>query len=165
MRGALLGLLLLLAWPLILLAVIVCAPRGRYPWWLITPDDPFALGHDVPHFGAYEPTVRRVYLNLGRVLGDIYWLGLRNSAYGVRYRLKPDRFKGLIDYRNLRITIVRGRRLTLYCVEGFRCWQVSLGRFELLAGWMVRGAALDPFTIRQPVNMEFRPVFSPRKAG
>jgi len=165
MIGALIGLALLLLWPLALLAVMVCAVRGRYPWWMTTPDDPFVRG-EAAHFGAYETTVRAVYARFGRYIGDVYWLGLRNQLFGLRYWLKPDRFKGITDYSRMRRRIDPPRgALTVYCVEGYRLWQWRVGPFELLAGWMVRGAALDPFTPRQPVNMDFRPTFSPRKAG
>jgi hypothetical protein len=157
--GALQGLVLLLLWPAALLAVLVCARRGRYPWWLLTPDDP------VSPFGQYEATVRAVYARVGRYWGDVYWLGIRNTLYGLRYALKPARFKGVQDYSALGRRITPRGRLTTFCVEGYVLWQVRLGGFDLLAGWMTRGAALDPFTPRQPVNMEFRPVLSVRRAG
>jgi hypothetical protein len=159
MIGAFLGLLLLALTPLNLVAVLIAARRGRYPWWMVTPDDPASP------FGQYEPTVRKMYEKVGRYWGDVYWLGLRNSLYGLRYRLKPARFKGVTDYSNFRRHIEARGNLTVYCVEGLRLWQYRRGSFELLAGWMVRGAALDPFTPRQLINMEFRPVFSLRRAG
>ncbi len=159
MRGALIGLLIdLLGIParaLVLLLAIV----GRYPAWLVTPDDP-----ESP-FGKYEPTVREVYARFGRYLGDVYWLAWRNVLFGLSYRFKPARFKGLIDYSDLRRTITARGALTIFCVEGYQLLQLRVGGFEVLAGWMVRGAALDPLTRRQPVNMEFRPIFSLRKAG
>lgn len=159
MRGALLGLLIdLLGIPARVL-VLLLAIGGRYPAWLVTPDDP-----ESP-FGKYEETVREVYARFGRYLGDVYWLAWRNVLYGLAYRFKPARFKGVTDYSALGRRIEQRGRLTVYCVEGLQLWQYQLGGFELLAGWMVRGAALDPFTPRAPVNMEFRPVFSVRKAG
>ena len=159
MLGAFLGLLLLALTPLNLIAVLVAARRARYPWWMVTPDDP------VSPFGQYEATVRSVYARFGRYVGDLYWLGLRNSLYGLRYALKPARFKGVTDYTVFARHITSRGRLTIFCVEGLRLYQYRVGGFELLAGWMVRGAALDPYTPRQPVNMEFRPVFSLRRAG
>lgn len=167
MQPALIGLACLLLAPLNLLAVALCAVRGRYPWWMDTPDDPFVTGPVVPpHYGHYEPTVRAVYARLGRYLGDLYWLGLRNRLAGLRYRCKPARFIGVTDYTVFaREVLYHGRWLTEYRVEGCVLWQLNLGRFEWLAGWMVRGAALDPYTPRQPVNMEFTPTFGPRRAG
>ena len=159
LRGALIGLLIeLLSIPARVL-VLVLAIGGRYPAYLVTPDDP-----ESP-FGKYEPTVREVYARFGRYLGDVYWLAWRNVLFGLSYRFKPARFKGLIDYSGLRRTIDPRGAITMYCVEGYRLLQLRVGGLEFLAGWMVRGAALDPLTRRQPVNMEFRPIFSIRKAG
>jgi hypothetical protein len=166
--GALLGAVLLLLWPLALLAVLLLARRGRYPAWLVTPDDPFVTAPPAErplHFGHYEASVRAVYARLGRYWGDVYWLGIRNVLYGLRYALKPARFKGVQDYSVFGRSITVRGALTTYCVEGYVLWQWRVAGIELLAGWMVRGAALDPFTPRQPVNMEFRPVLSPRRAG
>lgn len=168
MRGALLGLQLLLLWPLALLAVIACAPFGRYPWWLITPDDPFALGRPVPHFGAYEPTVRRVYLTLGRMIGDIYWLGLRNQLYGLKHALTPAAYRNLRDVSRLdpRFVVNEGR-VARYQAGELALYEVNFSWLPLvmLAGWAVRGVVRDPFTLRQPVHMEFRPIFTIRKRG
>ena len=165
MIGAILGLLLLALTPFNLAAVLIAARRGRYPWWMVTPDDPFVRG-EAAHFGAYEPSVRAVYARLGRYLGDVYWLGLRNSLYGLRYRLKPGRYKSTVYYGEFERSLdTRRRWLTVYRVDGLTEWQVNVGPFELLAGWHVRGVVLDPATPRQPVNMEFRPIFSLRRAG
>lgn len=162
--GAFLGLLLLLLWPVAFVAVALYAIRGRYPFALTTPDDPFER-ELAPHFGHYEETVRAIYTLFGRYVGDVYWLGLRNSLYGLRYMLKPNKYRGLIDYSHMRVSVSRGRLMTTYIADGLPLWQINLWTFEILAGWMVRGAATDQHTIRQPVNMEFRPVFSPRRAG
>ena len=159
LRGAFLGLCVLLLWPAAFVAIVLCAIVGRYPAILVTPDDPASP------FGGYEATVRQVYARFGRYVGDVYWLGIRNPLYGLRYGLKPARFKGLTDYSELSRVIVNRGALTVFCVEGYTLWQVRRGGFELLAGWMVRGAALDPFTQRQLINMEFRPIFSMRRAG
>lgn len=158
MIGAFLGLLFLLAYPLTVPVILLLARRGRYPWWLVTPDDPASP------FGQYEATVRAFYAKAGRYWGDVYWL-LRNNLYGLKYACKPARFKGVVDYSVFGRHIESRGRLTIFCVEGYRLWQYRVGGFEVLAGWMVRGAALDPYTPRQPVNMEFRPVLSLRRAG
>jgi hypothetical protein len=159
LRGALLGLLIdLIAIPARVL-VLLFAIGGRYPWWLLTPDDP------VSPFGSYESTVRSVYARFGRYVGDVYWLAWRNVLFGLAYRFKPARFKGLTDYRALPRSLVKRGRLTIYSAAGLGLWQYRVGGFELLAGWMTRGAVLDPDTPRRPINMEFRPVFSVRRAG
>lgn len=67
--------------------VPILAIWGKYPWWLVTPDDP------VSPFGQYEPTVRKIYEKYGRYIGDVYWLAWRNSGFGYSYKLKPDWLK------------------------------------------------------------------------
>jgi hypothetical protein len=157
--GALLGLAVeLLSIPARLL-VPLFAIGGRYPWWMVTPDDP------VSPFGTYEATVRAVYARFGRYLGDVYWLAWRNVLYGLSYRLKPAVFKGVVDYTVFATWALPRRGGWLYVCEDYALRQWGIGRFEILAGWMVRGAVLDPLAPRQPVNMEFRPIFSVRRAG
>jgi len=164
LRGSLLGLLLFALNPLARLAVLVYAIRGKYPWWLITPDDPPRPGAE--HFGQYEPTTRSVYKRFGRYLGDVYWLGWRNTLYGLAYHFKPDRFKGITDYSRLSHHIQYRWWGVVYRCEGYTLRQIDLpGRFEILLGWQVRGAVLRPYGQRDPVNMEFRPMFSIRRAG
>lgn len=157
--GAFLGLLLDIAGFPARALVFIFAIGGRYPWWMVTPDDP------VSPFGRYEATTRAVYERFGRYAGDVYWLAWRNVLFGLAYKLKPAKYKALQNYSHLERSAVQRGRVTTFIVDGLPLWQINLGPFELLAGWMVRGAVLDPHTIRQPVNMEFRPVFSPRRAG
>ena len=162
MAGIALALLLhlvgLIARPLVLLYAI----RGRYPAWLITPDDP-----ESP-FGQYEPTVRQVYRRFGRYLGDVYWLAWRNVAYGLRYKLKPaellPRTDGLgeLNYAHLRRAVVYGKRVDYFEAEGYPMWRVRLGPLIVLAGWKVESIVEDPFTHRAALNMEGRPVFTVR---
>lgn len=141
--------------------VLVCAALRRFPWWLLTPDDP------VSPFGHYEPTMRSIYARFGRYAGDVVWLAWRNVLYGLAYRLKPARFKRVTDYRGFWVAQYPHRVGVLFDCEGWHLLQVPLlgHRFELLAGWMVRGAVLDQDTPRAPINMEFRPMLSIRRAG
>ena len=158
MIGAALGLSLWLLWPLAFVAVCICAIRGKYPYILVTPDDPKSP------FGAYEETVRNVYARFGRYVGDVYWLGIRNPLYGLRYMLKPEKYKETTDYGQFRASIRFSRSwIRRYEVDKMPLWEVDLWRFQLLAGWMVRGVWNDPHTERQPINMEFRPIFSLRR--
>lgn len=172
--GALQGLALFLAWPLALGAVAACAPwchrSGRYPRWLTTPDDDYdrlRLQPTLrpPHFGAYEASVRTVYARAGRLLGDIYWLGLRNQLFGLRYALKPARYKGLTSYAHLPRALWKHGWGLRFVADGLTLYKLELGPLVLLAGWAVRGVVLDPNSPRAAVNMEFRPMFSVRKAG
>ncbi len=159
MWGALLGLLLLLGNIPAIVIVFVCAFVGRYPWWLLTPDDPTSP------FGQYEEAVRKVYAwpLIGRWAGDFYWLAFRNCLYGLAYRLKPYRFKGITVYSDLPVKVARWRRLTLWNAAGYRQLTVRLfGRYAMAAGWKVDRVVLDPNTKRAAVNMDFRPTFTVR---
>ena len=128
--------------------------------WLETIDDPFLPG------GLYERQVLSIYRRFGRYWGDVYWLAFRNSNYGLAYYFKPEQFKGLTSYALLPRSVVRKSWGWKYKVAGYELLQVRLPLgFELLLGWQVRGAVLDPFGPRSPVNMEFRPMFSLRRAG
>jgi hypothetical protein len=164
MKGPLLGLMLILIGIVTKPLVLVYAIRGKYPWWMITPDDlprKFA-----PHFGHYEETVRKIYKRFGRYIGDVYWLAFRNSNYGLAYHFKPDRFKAITDYSRFSHQIEYKRWGVLYRCEGYELRQIDLlWRFEILLGWQVRGAVLRPYSPRDEINMEFRPMFSIRKAG
>lgn len=159
LAGALLGFLIQLLRIPALPITLVLAIKGRYPWWLVTPDDP-----ESP-FGRYEETVRGVYTRFGRYVGDVYWLAGRNALFGLSYYFKPDRFKGVTDYTPMQLAkVVRGH-VTIYTADGMSLWQYQRFGFELLAGWMVRGAVLDPTPSRRLINMEFRPILSFRRAG
>jgi hypothetical protein len=78
-------------------AVPVYAIKGQYPDWALTPDDP------VSPFGKAEPTMKLIYKYLGRYVGDVIWLGFRNTAYGFSYKHgKPDWLKEpTIKYESL----------------------------------------------------------------
>lgn len=80
--------------PLIKVAVLVAAVRGKYPWWMVTPDDrvpPFGCG--TTPGASYERSQVRLYERFGRYVGDVVWLGWRNAGYGLSYWLKPDFLK------------------------------------------------------------------------
>lgn len=158
-RGALIGLLLLLLNPLAGLLVTILAIFGWYPWWLVTTDDPHSP------FGQYEETVRETYTRFGRWAGDVYWLAFRNCLYGLAYWFKPEAFKGVTDYSHLHLWSNVGPRSTFYSAAGYEQLTIELGPwFVLMLGWKVDNVVLDPDTPRQRVNMDFRPIFSIRKA-
>lgn len=103
--GALLqGLFLLVAGFFVLPLVMWQARTRNYSWWLDTPDDPYLKGLS-PHYGHYEPTVRKIYARLGAYWGDAYWLGLRNTLFGLAYLWKPDILKELDDYEQIQDSI------------------------------------------------------------
>lgn len=86
--------LLLWTWPVLKVPakvlVLLYAIRGKYPWWMVTPDDPVSpFGSGTTPTASNEPTVRKVYEKFGRYIGDVYWLAWRNSFYGLRLSFKP----------------------------------------------------------------------------
>lgn len=76
------------------LLVPLYAIWGKYPSWMVTPDDPVSpFGSGTTKGASNEPTVRKVYAKFGRYIGDVYWLAWRNSGYGLAYAAKPDWLK------------------------------------------------------------------------
>lgn len=176
MFGAFLGFLLEfvlrpLATPIIF---IYCIFQWKYPWWMITPDDLPRPGF--PHFGYYEPTVRKVYTRFGKRLGDFYWLGFRNVLYGLRHAWKPKDLMpqpywpsgGVLNYGHLVPYMKRRKmgRVTFYSVLGYKMitirWFSAFGRTYWGGfGWKVDRIVDDPYTERAPINMDARPMFVP----
>lgn len=153
-----------------LLAPLVCLVYRK--GWFNTPDDPSS-----PH-GLYETKMRRILAKYGRYWSDWWWLGVRNRAYGLRYALKPNEFKGLW-YEGLGILefgrTTRGRvRVTRVLTR--KEWAIDFGRFHVLYGYrmtpiynelvrnynalLLSGYEWDvPF---RPINMDARPLLSIR---
>jgi hypothetical protein len=167
MKVVLQALALKLLWLVAWLPVAWMARKGRYAWWAITPDDPFAMGAPVPHFGHYEPRVRAVYARYGRFWGDLYWLGFRNVAYGLAYRWKPQWLKGPQDYSRMPFAVRFWGpvRLTLL----YKLWEaeVELGLVKIIVGSKLSPIVnYDPSVARsRPINMDGRPTLSLRKGA
>jgi len=145
-----------------LLAPIVVVPfawLGKYPSWMITPDD------KISPFGQYEETVRKVYGRFGRVVGDWYWLGLRNRFYGLSYKFKPSCLKGLSSYNHL-VILHDGNKV--YLVDGDKKFvetTISLGFLKIISGYRLT-PVLNTILEQNPVrltNMDGRPIFSIRR--
>jgi hypothetical protein len=80
--------------PLLKLAVPIFAIWGKYPPLMVTPDDPVSpFGSGTTKGASVEPTQMAIYKRFGRWVGDVIWLGWRNSGYGIAYYLKPDWMK------------------------------------------------------------------------
>lgn len=141
----------LFAW----IPVSIFAIWGKYPKWLLTPDDP------VSPFGQYEPTVKKIYDKCGCYVGDLYWLGFRNTLYGLSYALKPKYLKSLTSYRALtRVVRVYG---CVRVVSVGHLREITIRGFGLAFIW---GNRLSPILENQDdlhhPNMDGRPVFSIR---
>ena len=178
MKSLLAGLLTLCLLPistiLTPLLVALYARSGRYPAWLVTPDDPFVLEpaeSRPPHFGHYEEAVRKFYARFGRFWGDIYWLGFRNTLYGLAYARKPQWLKDLTTYEVLQPCLQRRTYagfidLTFIAPNehGFeRLWEarVNLGILGIIIGHKLSPIFnAEPGTPYRAINMDGRPVFS-----
>jgi hypothetical protein len=157
----------------------VLAIKGKYPWWLLTPDDqvsPFGCG--TTPGASNEPTMRAVYKRLGRYVGDVWWLGRRNRMYGLAYAMKPDWLKrpGLryldvamwkagdsIYLRQPDDTVLRERTIKLgflYLIVGHRLSPIWNAHYEELER---HANGLPP--IGRPLhhpNMDARPIVTVR---
>ena len=141
-----------------LVAPIVCLFYRKGIW--LTPDDPVS-----PH-GQYEPKVRAIYDRYGKFIGDWYWLGIRNTAYGLAYKWKPK--------------ILKDREGSTYCGLPMDNWTEGNKRYITLRNYkettwffknfhIIYGYRLRPVwdTMRnglavRPLNMDGRPIFSVR---
>ena len=157
MRGFLLFLLGFLVMPVVPFFAI----RGKYPDWMVTPDDP------VSPFGQYEATVKKVYEKYGRFVGDVYWLAFRNRMFGLAYKWKPAFLKGVVDYNTLRTHRQRldykyfsVQKTTLLAEKLYHEHIFQLGPVYLITGWKISPLHDDKHIIRNPVNMDGRPTFS-----
>lgn len=158
------------------LLVLLFARGGRYPSWLVTPDDAFATQPPEirpPHFGHYEETVRGVYERYGRFWGDVYWLGFRNTLYGLAYARKPQWLKDLTTYEVLQTYMERRTYAGFITItrilpneHGFeRLWEarINLGLLGVIIGHKLSPIFnTEPGTPYRAVNMDGRPVFSLR---
>lgn len=166
MKGTLLGLLSLVLDPLAFILVPIFAIFGKYPWWMLTPDD------TVSPFGMYEEAMRKAYKK-GRWWGDVVWLAWRNRFYGLLYSFKPKDLYPVIDinghncYRHLKRKIENKSWYIKYTVttpsgNSYSMYEIPYflkrgGQF----GWKVDSMVMDPFFPRKDINMEGRPIFSP----
>lgn len=155
LKGLFLGILLeivaLITKPLVFLYAI----RGRYPWWMVTPDDPKSP------FGFYEPTQRLIYSKWGRYIGDVNWLALRNSIYGLRYKLKPEVFKHMSSYGGLPMKRRSYGPVRLTKVLDYQEVLIDLYFFGVIFGWKMSPIYdSEPGRIVHHPNMEARPTLS-----
>lgn len=141
-----------------LAAPLVClVPQFRRGWFL-TPDDP------VSPYGQGEPAMRERLAKWGVYWSDWWWLAARNRAYGLAYAFKPDFFKQLTTYADLRPVVTYKGPLRVIEIAGFREYMLSLRWFHIIAGYRlrpVRDGIYDGAPYRA-VNMDARPILSIR---
>lgn len=192
LKDRLLQFLRIPAAPFIKLLVMFYAFSGRYPNWMVTPDDPVSpFGSGTTALASREPGHVAIYAwgskihpAFGRWLGDVVWLAWRNSMYGLAYRLKPDWLKRPgIAYETLEFDQESDgnvKTFWLRCPDDTWLWerQRKVGPFVILSGYriepIIQGAQENlerianglPRAQRPPghPNMDGRPILSIRTA-
>lgn len=164
------------------LAVPFYAIKGKYPWWMVTPDDPVSpFGSGTTPGASVEPTQMAIYQRFGRYVGDVIWLGWRNSGFGYAYSLKPDWLKNPeIKYEDLYLNKEVDGWVTTYIAsngqESVIEHQYKLGPIILIVGYraqpiydggmenrdrLAKGLERAPRPAGHP-NMDGRPLVSLR---
>lgn len=157
------------------LAVPFYAIKGNYPWWMVTPDDPVSpFGSGTTPTASREPSQMTIYRRFGRYVGDVVWLGWRNSGYGYAYSLKPDwlknpdlKYEDLVYFRE-----ERGNKTVYYVSDGENSLtetQYHFGPITLIVGWRVQpiydGAIENEARLAQGLERAPRPAFHPNMDG
>lgn len=145
------------------------AIKGNYPWWMITPDDPVSpFGSGTTPTASTEETQMAIYKWFGRYIGDIIWLGWRNSGYGYAYSQKPDWLKDPnIKYEELDIWGTPDREVYLKQPDGSWLWEKTykVGPFRIITGWrltpILNGANENKKRLEQGLERAARPAFHP----
>lgn len=154
-----------------LTAPVVCLVYRK--GWYLTPDDPVSpFGCGTTPFASSEPFMRKLYERFGRRVGDWWWLGVRNRAYGLAYELKPDHFKRMGSYAD---DVKRLERrwygpVRVIEIDGHYEVTVHFWLFHVIAGYrlrpirdeMVRAVIEQDVIFVRGINMDARPIFSIR---
>ncbi len=156
--------------------VPIFAIWGKYPKWMLTPDDPVSpFGSGTTPTASTEPTQMAIYQRFGRYVGDVVWLAWRNSGYGYSYSQKEDWLKDPeIKYENLTVQRLEdGRKTTYRVLRPDGTWmqerQYAWGPFRWLAGYRVQpiydGALENRARLAKGLERAPRPGFHPNMDG
>lgn len=148
---------------------------------MVTPDDPVSpFGSGTTKGASVEKSQMDIYRRFGRYVGDVVWLGWRNSGYGYAYKQKPDWLKNPdIKYEDLTVNKVESGNKTIYGVyspdgEWLTEVQCRLGPLIIIHGYRLqpvydgamenkerlsKGEPRAPRPARHP-NMDGRPLIS-----
>lgn len=176
---------------LLKIAVPIFAIWGKYPPLMLTPDDQVSpFGSGTTPGASREPTQMAIYAwgtkvggpKFGKWLGDVVWLGWRNSGYGIAYYLKPAWLKEHdIKYENLTLDLegeLNNGVVWLQQPDGTWLWETTrrFWIFTLITGYrltpiysgaienrerLARGEPRAPRPAHHP-NMDGRPLVSIR---
>jgi hypothetical protein len=169
---------------LLKIAVPIFAIWGKYPPLMLTPDDKVSpFGSGTTPSASREPTQMKIYAwgtktfgpRFGRWLGDVVWLGWRNSGYGIAYYLKPEWLKDRnIKYEELDIQLegeLNNGVVWLRQPDGTYLWETTR-RFWFIT--LITGYRLTPIYSGAIENRERlargdvrapRPAFHPNMDG
>lgn len=156
--------------------VPIYAIWGRYPWWMVTPDDPVSpFGSGTTPGASTEATQMAIYRRFGRYVGDVVWLGWRNSGFGYAYSQKPDWLKDPnLKYEDLDFGYYEDEDETIYSVKApDGSWleetQLKFGPFTLITGHRVQpiydGAQENRDRLAKGLERAPRPAFHPNMDG
>lgn len=145
------------------------AIKGKYPWWMVTPDDPVSpFGSGTSPTSSTEPTQMGIYKRFGRYVGDVVWLAWRNSAYGYAYSQKPDWLKDpSIKYEDLKIWGTPNKEVFLEAPDGTVLTEKTykVGPFRLIVGHrltpILNGSLENKQRLAQGLERAPRPGFHP----
>jgi hypothetical protein len=139
--------------------------------WYNTPDNP-----DSPH-GQYELFMKRLRNTVGTWWADWWWLGVRNTAFGLAYKMKPEHFKDLTSYDDCLVsrTFKLGGVIQKTVVDGYAEYILNFKRFHIIYGHRLtpiynehrKNAYLHPDNriAFRPINMDARPILSIRSGA
>jgi len=153
--------------------VLFYAIKGNYPWWMITPDDQVSpFGSGTTPTSSTEHSQMKVYELFGRYVGDVVWLGWRNSGYGYAYSQKPDWLKDPnIKYEDLKIEGTPDKEVRLLQPDGTWLTEMTykLGPFRLIVGHrltpILNGHLENKKRLEQGLERAPRPGFHPNMDG
>lgn len=173
--------------------VPIYAIWGRYPWWMVTPDDPVSpFGCGTTPGASTEQMMVDLYARFGRYVGDVVWLGWRNSGYGLAYAAKPDFLKrpglrywtlavkddrspmhesSIADWVYRDNSAVRTGTLWVQTPDGSWLWETTrkLGPVYVITGYRLSAIASgyyeDNLRAALGLPMANRPVYHPNMDG
>lgn len=149
------------------------AIRGNYPWWMLTPDDKVSpFGSGTTPSASTEPTMQWIYKKFGRYIGDVVWLGWRNSGFGYAYAQKPDWLKDpKLRYEELKIWGTENKEVHLQQPDGTILTErtYKAGPFRLILGYrltpILSGSERNKKRIAQGLEPVLLPAFHPNMDG
>lgn len=134
--------------------------------WL-TPDDPVSpFGCGTTPGASVEPKMQWIYAKFGTFVGDWWWLGIRNSAYGLAYKWKIPELKERegSNYDGLEMTYTRVGNKRVITLGKYKEVTYFFPFFHVITGYRlapVWGSMHDRIQIK-PFCMDGRPIFSIR---